>query len=73
MEVPNADKPSRGILRRLLVNRFIDLRFTAIWLAMVAAGAYVVSMFEPRFSFPVAFLIVAVAMILVGTSTYFDD
>jgi len=67
----SGDRPS--LLRRILVRRFIDLRITALSLAIAAASAYALSAIEPRASFIAAFGIAFFAMIIVGISTLFDD
>ncbi len=63
----------RSKLRKLLVNRFIDLRFTAVALGTAALIAFVLSTFVPKFSFLSAFGIVVGAWIIVGLSTLADD
>jgi hypothetical protein len=59
-------------LRRLLVNRFVDLRYMTIWLAAVLAISSIVSHFS-RFSWLGSFAIVAVVGILLGVSTLADE
>ena len=69
----HAQPTSESRLRRLMVNRFVDLRFTAGMLAVAALIAYVVTRMAPSFSFGVTFGITVAAILLVGLSTLADE
>ena len=68
-----ANPPKQSRLQRLLVHRFVDLRFTLGGLAVVAAISYIVTKIEPSFSFGITFGITIVAWLLVGLSTLADE
>lgn len=60
-------------LRKLLVNRFVDIRFTVGGLAGAAAISYLVTIVEPSFSFGISLGVTVVAWLLVGLSTFSDE
>ncbi|MDJ0794074.1 MAG: DUF2283 domain-containing protein [Woeseiaceae bacterium] len=60
-------------LRKLIVNRFVDLRFTAGMLAFAAMIAYIVTKIAPSFSFGITFGLTVAAILLVGLSTLVDE
>lgn len=65
--------PNVPRLRKLIVNRFADLRFTAGGLAVAAAIAYVVTKVEPSFTFSITFGLTVVIWLFVGLSTLADE
>jgi thiosulfate reductase cytochrome b subunit len=63
----------RSRLRRLLVNRVLDVRFLAAWLLLACGLAYVVTLLDGRISFGAAFGIAVLGLFFVGLSTLADE
>jgi len=69
-----SEEPKRSSrIRRLVVNRVVDVRFLVVCLLVVSGLAYVITLLDNRMSFGWAFGIVATALILVGLSTLADE
>ena len=68
-----AQPKGKSRLRKLIVNRFFDLRITVGTLAVATLIAYIVTKIEPSFSFGITFGLTVVAILLVGLSTLADE
>ena len=68
-----ASPPKESRLRKMIINRFVDLRFTGGGLVVAAAIALLATKVEPTFSFGITFGLAVVAWLLVGLSTLADE
>ena len=67
------ESPIRGFIRAMLVNRYIDARYTAVGLAVAVGLAAVIAASTPRISFWPSLLAVLVGWLVVGLSTLADE